>query len=90
MQQYSIALRVRDLCLNWITHGLVPIGYPIHGMDAIIVDDEMQEVAAGDDGELLISGPQVAIGYWNDVDERMQHFWCHLENRQDIIGPVIS
>lgn len=49
--------------------GLVPIGYPFPGMNAIVVDDELREVPDGTDGELLMSGPQVALGYWNDREK---------------------
>jgi non-ribosomal peptide synthetase component F len=46
--------------------GLVPIGEPYPGMQAIVADAELREVADGESGELLMSGPQVALGYWMD------------------------
>lgn len=46
--------------------GVVPIGEPFPGMTALVVDEQLREVAPGEDGELLMSGPQVALGYWND------------------------
>ena len=46
--------------------GVVPIGKPLPGMRALVVDDMLQEVNAGDTGELLMSGPQVTLGYWKD------------------------
>jgi len=46
--------------------GLVPIGYP-HGKNKImIVDESLQEVPPGQIGELLVSGPQLSMGYWMD------------------------
>jgi amino acid adenylation domain-containing protein len=52
-------------------HGLVPIGEPFPGLEAIVVDPSLREVPAGDDGELLVAGDQVSAGYWND-DVRTQ------------------
>lgn len=47
-------------------HGVVPIGEPFPGMTPLVVDEQLHEVAPGEDGELLMAGPQVALGYWND------------------------
>jgi acyl-CoA synthetase (AMP-forming)/AMP-acid ligase II len=46
--------------------GIVPIGEPFEDMEALIVDEELQEVAMGCEGELLMSGPQLSRGYWCD------------------------
>ena len=46
--------------------GLVPIGHPYPGMEALVVDESMQEVVPGGEGELLVAGPQVTPGYWSD------------------------
>ena len=47
------------------------IGLPLPDTDIKIVDLETgtREVAAGSEGELCISGPQVMKGYWNRPDE---------------------
>ena len=47
------------------------IGIPIIGTDAKIVDvdDPTKPVAVGQDGELMIKGPQVMQGYWNRPEE---------------------
>lgn len=47
-------------------YGVVPIGEPFPGMRPLVVDDALDEVAPGRDGELLMSGPQLSLGYWND------------------------
>jgi amino acid adenylation domain-containing protein len=52
-------------------HGLVPIGEPFPGLEAIVVDSSLREVPVGTDGELLVAGDQVSAGYWND-DVRTQ------------------
>ena len=46
--------------------GVVPIGEPYPGMKALVVDEMLMEVPPGADGELLMSGPQLALGYWKD------------------------
>jgi amino acid adenylation domain-containing protein len=43
----------------------VPIGRPLAGCRAYIVDDRMDPCPPGTPGELYIGGPQVARGYWN-------------------------
>lgn len=54
--------------------GIVPIGYPFNGMDALVVDEALQEVPVGADGELLMTGPQVTLGYWQDAERTRQAF----------------
>lgn len=46
--------------------GLVPIGEPLPGMTALVVDEALREVALGEAGELLMTGPQLSLGYWED------------------------
>ena len=54
--------------------GLVPIGEPIGGMNALIVDENLNEVALGVAGELVVSGPQVALGYLSDPEKTAKVF----------------
>lgn len=46
------------------------IGIPWYNTDAKIVDDQGEAVPVGEIGEIVVSGPQVGLGYWNlpDVD----------------------
>jgi amino acid adenylation domain-containing protein len=46
--------------------GIVPIGHPLPGMYAVVVDEQLNEVAPGQPGELLVTGPQRTPGYWQD------------------------
>lgn len=48
--------------------GVVPIGYPLPEMEAVVVDDDLMEVPPGETGELVMSGPQRTPGYWQDDD----------------------
>jgi amino acid adenylation domain-containing protein len=54
--------------------GLVPIGEPFPHMEALILDDNLVQVPLGTPGELLVSGPQVALGYWRDAEKTARSF----------------
>jgi long-chain acyl-CoA synthetase len=45
------------------------IGIPLPGTWIKLLDDEGQEVGAGQSGEIAIKGPQVMAGYWQRPDE---------------------
>jgi long-chain acyl-CoA synthetase len=45
------------------------IGLPVPSTDIAILDDDGNEVALGQPGEIAIRGPQVMAGYWNRPDE---------------------
>ena len=45
------------------------IGMPMPDTDVILLDDDGNEVAAGQRGEIAIRGPQVMAGYWQRPDE---------------------
>ena len=44
------------------------IGIPVPGVDMKVVDDDGNEVAQGEVGEILIRGPVVMKGYWERPD----------------------
>lgn len=43
-------------------------GLPLMTQQVKVVDDEGRTCAAGEQGELLVSGPSVASGYWNQPE----------------------
>jgi acyl-coenzyme A synthetase/AMP-(fatty) acid ligase len=59
---------------NECEQGVVPIGQPLDGMEALIVDEQLREVEDGRDGELLMTGPQLSLGYWQDKEKTRQAF----------------
>jgi amino acid adenylation domain-containing protein len=62
-----------DLCHN----GIVPIGAPFPGLDALLLDENLQPLPAGQPGELAVSGPQTSPGYWQDP-KRTAAAFIHL------------
>ncbi|MCH7415566.1 AMP-binding protein [Belliella sp. R4-6] len=45
------------------------IGVPLPMTDVKVIDDDGNQLAVGEKGELCIKGPQVMKGYWNRPDE---------------------
>ena len=54
--------------------GIVPIGMPFPGMTARVVDELFRDVGPDTPGELLVAGPQVALGYWRDPEATAARF----------------
>ncbi|MCU1240017.1 MAG: Peptide synthetase [Candidatus Acidoferrum typicum] len=54
--------------------GIAPIGYPYPGMTYLVVDEELNEVVPGGEGELLMNGPQMSLGYWRDTKKTSEAF----------------
>ena len=50
------------------------IGIPASSTDIILIDEEDNEVAIGERGEICVKGPQVMIGYQNRPDETAETF----------------
>ena len=49
-------------------------GRPVPGYELRVVDDDGSAVAAGEIGELQVSGPTAAAGYWNNRDKTRATF----------------
>jgi fatty-acyl-CoA synthase len=49
------------------------LGIPIYGVDSRVVDPHtLNELAAGEVGEIITHGPQVFLGYWNKPEDTAQ------------------
>ena len=54
--------------------GVVPIGDPYPNMVIRVSDAEGNEVPRGEAGELLMTGPQMTLGYWEDAERTAKAF----------------
>jgi D-alanine--poly(phosphoribitol) ligase subunit 1 len=52
----------------------VPSGFPLPGLDGAILDEALNFLPAGEEGQLAISGGQIAQGYFNDPELTRQRF----------------
>ncbi len=59
-------------------NGMIAIGKPFEGVDALIMDNNGIPVATGETGELWISGRQVMNGYWNAPEKTKE---CLIEGK---------
>ncbi|MCB9591976.1 MAG: amino acid adenylation domain-containing protein [Sandaracinaceae bacterium] len=55
-------------------HGVVPIGEPYPHMVVRVSDESFHEVPRGEAGELLMTGPQMSLGYWEDAERTAAAF----------------
>ncbi|MBE1530468.1 long-chain-fatty-acid--CoA ligase [Actinomadura algeriensis] len=56
------------------------IGRPIHGVEMRVVGDDGRELPRGAIGELVVRGPNVMKGYWNDPEataHAIRDGWLH-------------
>ena len=56
------------------------IGRPVFHLEVRIVDDDMNDMRAGEVGELIMRGPNVMQGYWNRPEVTAEAFtdgWFH-------------
>ncbi|MEM1448868.1 MAG: long-chain fatty acid--CoA ligase [Planctomycetota bacterium] len=64
------------------TRKIGSIGIPVSSTDSKVVDaeDDSKELSVGEEGELLVRGPQVMQGYWNREEETQEALaggWMH-------------
>lgn len=51
------------------------LGVPVFDLDARVINPEtLEELGPNQDGEIIVFGPQVFLGYWNRPDETAQAF----------------
>ncbi|WP_375474747.1 class I adenylate-forming enzyme family protein [uncultured Jatrophihabitans sp.] len=54
--------------------GALSIGVPMGGTTVTVVDDAGQPVPSGGEGEIVVAGPQVDLGYWRKPGETAAAF----------------
>lgn len=57
-----------------VQSGHIPLGRPIANMQAVVVDEDLNPVSAGQDGELLLRGCGVAKGYFGQPRKTAEVF----------------
>jgi fatty-acyl-CoA synthase len=58
------------------------LGIPVFGLDARVVEPTtLEQLGPNVDGEIIVSGPQVFLGYWHQPDETAQAF-VELEGKR--------
>ncbi|MDN3658907.1 AMP-binding protein [Ferruginibacter paludis] len=56
-------------------NGLLSIGKPMDGFEAVIVDDHNRVLEKGQKGELCIAGKQLTPGYWKNEEKNSESFF---------------
>ena len=64
------------------------VGFPLPGTELAIVDDGENSPPAGDDGEIVLRGPQVFSGYWGLPDATEESFYSGRWFRTGDVGRV--
>ena len=60
---------------------VVSIGPPLEGSELAVVDEHLRPVNDVKPGEVLISGPQLALGYFGDEEQTARHF-VHVNGKR--------
>jgi acyl-CoA synthetase (AMP-forming)/AMP-acid ligase II len=61
-------------------HKLGSVGKPVFNLDLRIVRADGSEAAPGEEGEIVMRGPKVSVGYWQDPESTAKahrHGWFH-------------
>lgn len=66
--------------LNKSVNGMLSIGTPMEGVEAIIIDENHTKVGANVKGELCVGGKQITTGYWKNDEKNTDSFFYLQEN----------
>ena len=67
---FATAHRVTDADCD----GPVPVGRPVAGAEALVLDADGEPVAEGETGELWVGGPRLAVGYLGQPELTAERF----------------
>lgn len=60
---------------NKSLNGIIAIGRPMANVKAIVIDEQGNNLPAGEKGELCIAGRQVTPGYWKNEEKNREAFF---------------
>ena len=66
--QTEAAPRVTYLPPDMLRKKLGSIGIPVPGVEVKLLDNSGNEVPSGETGEIVVGGPNVMLGYWNQPE----------------------
>lgn len=73
--EFTVFATASELDLDNLRDGApTPIGTPLQGVSTLVIDDNDGPVAVGERGELLLAGPQIALGYLGRPDLTAERF----------------
>ena len=70
--QTEAAPRVTYLPPERLKDKLGSIGIPVPGVRVTVADEDGNELPSGEVGEIMVTGPNVMMGYWNQSDEERE------------------
>ncbi|UCE24583.1 MAG: acyl--CoA ligase [Candidatus Zixiibacteriota bacterium] len=70
--QTEAAPRVTYLPPERLKDKLGSIGIPVPGVQVTVTDENGNELPPGEVGEIMVTGPNVMMGYWNQSDEERE------------------
>jgi long-chain acyl-CoA synthetase len=68
------------------------IGWPIRGVEMKVVDEDGRETPRGEIGEIVVRGPNVMKGYWNDPAATAEAIrsWARRSRPSSRCGPELD
>lgn len=75
VEAYGLTETSPAVCVNPLdlTEYKGSIGLPLPSTEVSLRDDDGNEVALGENGELCVRGPQVMVGYWGNYSEETKN-----------------
>jgi amino acid adenylation domain-containing protein len=80
--------RVSYLPPRYVASKINSVGFPLEGTTAIVVDESGNECPPMVPGELVVKGPHVCLGYWNNATETSKTYVQRGNERHLYTGDI--
>jgi amino acid adenylation domain-containing protein len=60
---------------------VVPAGYAVEDVEVSVCDEQGEELPSGQVGEIIVTSPYLALGYWQRPEETSALFYCSENNQ---------